>query len=369
MQAEPHPQQEERLAALRAYGILDTEREADFDDIVQLASELCGTPISVVNLIDEHRQWFKAEVGLGVRETPIESSICAHAILGADLVEIRDTLVDPRMAGNPLVTGTPGLRFYAGVLLVGQGGLPLGTLCVLDYQPRELTDLQRNALRVLARQVMMQIELRRALRTAEMLRKEVDHRVKNSLQLLASLTSLQSRTAPDAETRAALDLVRHRIASIAELHDLLHKTDAGSAIDLDGYLPQVLATLRPSLPAHVTLTEGIAPVQVNSRTATSLALLINELVINSVKHAFPDAARPGDIQVALQEAPDGSVTLDYRDTGGGIDPSAPQNGLGMRVIDTLVAQMAGSLAPSTGAHGFSLRLTLPPQINGAAPAP
>ena len=100
VQADRHPRQDERLASLWSYGILDTEREADFDDIVELASQVCGTPISVVNLIDRDRQWFKAEVGLGVRETPIESSICAHAILETDFVEIRDTLVDPRMAGN-----------------------------------------------------------------------------------------------------------------------------------------------------------------------------------------------------------------------------------------------------------------------------
>ena len=119
MQADPHPRQDERLASLRAYRILDTPREADFDEIVQLASQLCETPISVVNLIDSDRQWFKAEVGLGVRETPIGTSICAHAILESEMVEISDTSIDTRLCDNPLVTGNPGLRFYAGVLLVG----------------------------------------------------------------------------------------------------------------------------------------------------------------------------------------------------------------------------------------------------------
>jgi two-component sensor histidine kinase len=369
MQADSHPRQLDRLADLRAYQILDTEREADFDDIVQLASALCGTPISVVNLIDRDRQWFKAEVGLGVRETPIASSICAHAILESDMVEIHDTLIDPRMAGNPLVTGDPGLRFYAGVLLVGQSGLPLGTLCVLDYQRRQLTALQRNALRVLGRQVMTQIELRRALRTAEILRLEVDHRVKNSLQLLASLTSLQTRAAPDAATRAALDLVRNRIASIAELHDLLHKTDAGGVIGLDDYLPQVLAALRPSLPANVALTARICAVQASSRVAASLALLINELVTNSAKHAFPDASRPGAITVSLTEDPDGKVTLDYRDNGKGVAPDAPKTGLGMRVIESLAAQMSGTLSEGAQLPGYSVRLTLDQKIRLEPPAP
>lgn len=360
MQADPHPHQTERLASLRSYGILDTEREADFDDIVDLASQLCGTPISVVNLIDQDRQWFKAEVGLGVRETPIESSICAHAILEADFVEIPDTLIDPRMAGNPLVTNTPGLRFYAGVLLVGDAGLPLGTLCVLDYQPRTLTDLQRTALRVLARQVMVQIELRRALRTADLLRKEVDHRAKNSLQLLASLTSLQSRAAADPQTRAALDLVRSRIANLGELHDLLHKADADGAISLEDYLHQVLDTLRATLPAHVSLTAVLAPVQVMSRVATSLALLVNELVTNSAKHAFPDAEKPGQITLSLTKAADGTLTMAYRDTGIGIAPDAPSSGLGTKVMASLASQLSGKLTISNGQPGHAVELLLAP---------
>ena len=360
MQAAPHPRQDERLASLRSYGILDTDREADFDDIVDLASQICGTPISVVNLIDQDRQWFKAEVGLGVRETPIESSICAHAILETDFVEIPDTLVDARMAGNPLVSGDPGLRFYAGVLLVGQAGLPLGTLCVLDYLPRKLTDLQRTALRVLARQVMVQIELRRALRTAELLRKEVDHRAKNSLQLLASLTSLQARAAPDPQTRAALELVRNRIASLGELHDLLHKTDAGGAIGLGHYLSQVLDTLRTTVPDHVTLTADIAPVEVVSGVATSLALLVNELVTNSVKHAFPDPAHPGQISLTLISEADGSLVMSYRDTGVGIAPDAPMTGLGTKVMASLAAQLAGKLTVTNGQPGHAVRLELTP---------
>lgn len=363
MQADPHPRQDERLASLQSYGILDTEREADFDDIVALASQLCGTPISVVNLIDQDRQWFKAEVGLGVRETPIESSICAHAILETDFVEIPDTLSDPRMAGNPLVGGDPGLRFYAGVLLVGQAGLPLGTLCVLDYQPRTLTDLQRNALRVLGRQVMVQIELRRALRTAELLRKEVDHRAKNSLQLLASLTSLQSRASPDPQTRAALDLVRNRISSLGELHDLLHKTDASGAISLEQYLPQVLESLRATLPAHITLNTDIARVQVMSGVATSLALLVNELTTNSAKHAFPDDAVAGTILVSLTPSADGSVTMLYRDNGIGVASDAFTKGLGSKVIASLAAQISGKLKIGTSGPGHTVELTFTPTLS------
>lgn len=132
MRAPAHPRQPDRLRLLHSYEILDTDREKEFDDVVKLTAEICGTAISIINLIDAERQWFKAEVGLGVRETPIESSICSHMILQEDFVEIYDTLEDPRLADNSLCSGDPGLRFYAGALLRSDEGLPLGTLCVLD---------------------------------------------------------------------------------------------------------------------------------------------------------------------------------------------------------------------------------------------
>ncbi|MGK7652720.1 GAF domain-containing protein [Roseovarius sp. B08] len=139
MEALRHPLQQDRLSALRDFEILDTDPEQEFDEIVKLAAAACGTAISVVNFIDAERQWFKAETGLGVRETPLATSICAHVILEEEFAEIQDTLADPRMQDNPLCCGEPGLRFYAGALLTTQEGLPLGTLCVLDYEPRELT--------------------------------------------------------------------------------------------------------------------------------------------------------------------------------------------------------------------------------------
>ena len=154
-----------RLQALRATGILDTDREQAFDDIVELASSLCDAPVAVVNLIDAERQWFKAEVGLGVRETPLETSFCRHALLEADRLIVPDAREDARFACNPLVTGEGGFRFYAGVLLKGEHGEPLGTLCVLDVVPRPegLTPLQIRGLEVMANQVMTLLDLRRGL--------------------------------------------------------------------------------------------------------------------------------------------------------------------------------------------------------------
>jgi PAS domain S-box-containing protein len=156
----------DRLAALRSYDILDSEREPAFDDVTALVARICEAPIAVINLIDADRQWFKSEVGLGVRETPLETSFCRHALLERDRLVVADASNDPRFKSNPLVTATDGLRFYAGVLLKSPEGLPLGTLCVLDTKPRPegLTAVQAETLEVLSRQVMSLLELRRALK-------------------------------------------------------------------------------------------------------------------------------------------------------------------------------------------------------------
>ncbi|WP_310347529.1 PAS domain S-box protein [Methylobacterium sp. BE186] len=153
-----------RLRALDRYRLLDTPREQDFDEIAEAAAELCETPIAVVNLVGEGRQFFKAEVGLGVRETPLETSFCRQAILQEEFLYVPDAARDPRFENNPLVTGEPGLRFYAGALLKTAEGQPIGTVCVLDTEPRELSERQRRGLARLARQTMTQMELRRSLR-------------------------------------------------------------------------------------------------------------------------------------------------------------------------------------------------------------
>jgi GAF domain-containing protein len=153
--------EQRRIAELRSYNILDTQQESAFEDITRLAATICGTPMALVSFVDVQRQWFKSEIGLGMRQTPIESSICAHAILRDDVLVVRDATRDLRFAHNPLVTGEPKLRFYAGVAFRTSIGTPLGTVCVLDTVPRDISPEQTNALRLLAKMVMSQLELRK----------------------------------------------------------------------------------------------------------------------------------------------------------------------------------------------------------------
>jgi two-component system, cell cycle sensor histidine kinase and response regulator CckA len=153
-----------RLQTLREYGVLDTPPEPALDELTVLAAAICETPIAFISLVDEHRQWFKSKVGLDVAETPREVSFCTYTIRQAELLIVPDTMADPRFANHPVVTGAPGIRFYAGAPLVAPGGEVLGALCVKDVVPRTLSPSQQQALRVLSRQVMMHFELHRQAR-------------------------------------------------------------------------------------------------------------------------------------------------------------------------------------------------------------
>lgn len=162
MTSAPLPLNEhERLAALKAYDILDSADDPLFEDVVTAAGAIAGTPIAAISLIDEARQWFLSQRGLPVRETSRDVAFCAHTILTPDAFVVPDAAADARFVDNPLVTGAPHIRFYAGAPLITAGGMELGALCVIDATPRTLSPQQIGALEALARQVVAVFELRR----------------------------------------------------------------------------------------------------------------------------------------------------------------------------------------------------------------
>lgn len=152
-----------RVATLQKYDILDTEPEKAFDDLALLASYVCKTPIALISLVDEDRQWFKSKIGVNVSETPRDIAFCSVAIQQPDVMVVPDTLLDERFRNNPLVVSDPRIRFYAGAPLITEEGYALGTLCVVDRTPREFTSDQIEALKALSRLVLAQLEFRRNL--------------------------------------------------------------------------------------------------------------------------------------------------------------------------------------------------------------
>jgi len=235
----PPAHESQRLAALRSYAILDTPPEREYDDLVALAAEICGAPLASITFIDEARQWFKARLGFAEAETPRDISFCAHAIAaprGEDLFVVPDATRDPRFSTYANVTGAPHIRFYAGAPLVTPDGAALGTLCVLDRQPRELTPAQERALRVLRRHVVNALELRRAVhrhevtiaqlhasqRALEAARTEavesarakgrflatMSHEIRTPMNAVVGMADLLQRSALDARQQDAVETIR-----------------------------------------------------------------------------------------------------------------------------------------------------------------
>jgi signal transduction histidine kinase len=303
------PDEAERLRALYELKILDTPPEPDFDDMVALASQICGAPMSLVNLIDADRQWSKAGVGVGVGvqevEIPREMSFCAHAILGRDLMVVPDATADARFADNPLVVRRKGIRFYAGAPLITTEGYALGALCVIDATPRRLALPQLKALRALSRQVITQLELRRftalLARGTTRLRELERHlddlgrlagRLREPLSALrACLTAPTEPCVRDAVSANAIPL-RQLVDDLLALVGpapaaVLHQRE----VDLSPLTQRAADAVRPIADAKrmSVLCTSVTPTPVRA-DPVRLEQALSHLLFNAVKHS-PEGGR------------------------------------------------------------------------------
>lgn len=222
----PIPENEnDRLKDLYDTGLLDTPNEEEFNDIVKFASELCNTPISLISLVDSNRQWFKARVGIDIDETDREIAFCSHAILQDGLFEIPDTLKDNRFIDNPLVVNDPSIRFYAGMPLVTSTGSRLGTLCVIDNSPGQLTEQQKAGLKLLANNVIKIAELRiknkelhYLTETQKRIISILAHDVRNPLASFANIIDLKkSEVLNHDEAGEMVELIKGQLANTIEM--------------------------------------------------------------------------------------------------------------------------------------------------------
>jgi signal transduction histidine kinase len=387
-----------RLAALHDAQVLDTPPEDDFDDIALLASEICGTPMGLLSFVDTDRQWVKAKVGIELEQTHRDVAFCAHAVTGKELLEVPDTAVDPRFAENPLVFGEQNFRFYAGAPVLLDGTHTVGTVCVIDKEPRELTTGQRRALRSLARHASVQLELRRYARrageVADRLRQldrmkdsflsNVSHELRTPLSSIRGYLEMLLDDDFDAETSRRFFSVMQRnsdrlLTMIDDLITVARLNDEGTELDfaeldLAELAHQVTSACRP-LAEHkdVVLTDGTRGPVLARGDARRLAQVLNHLVVNAIK--FTGAGG----RIAVGAGTDGEPELTITDTGMGIGAddlphifdrfyrsasadsmAAPGPGLGLAIVRSIIEAHHGSIrVQSEPGVGTTVWITLP----------
>jgi signal transduction histidine kinase len=332
-----------RLAALHEARILDTPAEPAFDDLVAVASGICGAPIALISLVDRDRQWFKARLGIEATETAREVSFCDHAIRETGVFVVEDAALDVRFADNPLVTGEPRIRFYAGVPLLAGERHPIGTLCVIDRVPRTLTPCQHTALLALGRQVEAQLELRgtvRALIRAERQKYELTNLIVHDLK------SPLSTITPNAEflldepdlSHDARDAARAIISAAETMHRMvLDMLDVSIAED-GGLIPSLESV------DLCALLEGIAQTSAHRCTqlrrslelatppAGTTLLADPDLLRRVLENLLDNAIKYSHARIRIDAGlADGAAMIHVRDDGAGVPPAYRDAIFDMRV--------------------------------------
>lgn len=359
-----------RLAAVRRYAVLDTPPDGAFDRIAGLAARLLEVPIAIISIVDEDRIWFKCHEGLeGVAEIPRNPGLCASAILHDGPWILNDASVEPAALANPLVAGEFGLRFYAGIPLRTHDGHGLGTLCVIDKAPREITPEQTAILQDLAAVVMDELELRReAIATHEALRREmqekellageVEHRVMNSLQLISSVARRKAAQ-HSGQTAAELKDIAARIGAIAQANRHIQQSLPGLAqhADLALFLKVLSRELFPLCPQGGLIEVECPSLHLARDRLVPIGHMVTELVLNSVKSGAGRIGLRGELA-------EGHFQLEVDDDGPGLqegfDPSKSK-GLGMAILQAMAQKLGAEVTWGRGHRGgarFTVKLLL-----------
>lgn len=395
----------QRLQALFDYHVLDTDPEQAFDQLTALASQICETPIALVSLIDETRQWFKSHHGLDATETPRRVAFCSHAILQDQIFEIPDSTQDERFSDNPLVISEPKVIFYAGAPLQTPDGHNLGTLCVIDHHPNHLSEKQKNALRIIANQVVTQLELRKNIRVKDQIHTELMDLLNLVGKKNAELNQFSSRAAHDLKAPLA------RIKSMVEfcLEDLNHgKTEQvienchfikQSCTDLDSLIQDIVDLTRAELTSKgsekINFRKIIAQslgeveklaedlnVHINYKIdvnkdffsqAIRIQQIIYNLASNGVKYSNPEQASKY-VKILIEDTESG-VIIKIKDNGLGIPEKyqekiydaferfhprvASGNGLGTLIVKKHVQALQGHINFISSDSGTEFKIELP----------
>jgi two-component sensor histidine kinase len=351
--------EEARLAALRRYDILDTPPDGSFDHVAKIAASLFDVPIAIISLVDQDRIWFKARHGIDVDQIGRDPGLCASAILQSDPYVLTDASCDPRSLANPLVAGEFGLRFYVAAPLRTSDGHNLGTLCVIDRKPRAVNEKQIAQLEALAAVVIDQMELRLAARGAvrdlehmveqkdaalgrsELLAREVDHRVMNSLQQVSALLSLQARTLRNSDSAHQLTLAASRVSAVARVHQHIFQSEDGINFGCLGYLGRLCDNLSSMFGERAAIKVDGCDAKLPFTVISPIGLAVNELATNAAKNG----AR--DISVSFDRDGERQFVVTVSDDGPGFpvgfNPDAT-GGLGMKVVRMVARQLGGTLS-------------------------